>query len=244
MTRARLLMILACCAGVAIVWSASAELGPAVRAWTAFLLILFPALLVMQAGRLRDIETIPRSALYTSSIVSLWAIAVMTWAVTRLSHVDLMAIGMRPLPWLTAVGWTAALTLGGIAVIQASDALGLRESEVTRQLLPATSSERALFAGVALTAGICEELVFRGFLLMALTLATGSIPLAVLLVSFAFGVVHAYQDPAGVGRAALLGLVLAIPVITTGSIYPSMAAHFIIDIIGGYWLGPRMLKNE
>lgn len=45
-------------------------------------------------------------------------------------------------------------------------------------------------------------------------------------------------------RAAALGALLAWPVVRTGSLYPAMAVHFLIDAAVLGWLGPRMLKAE
>jgi membrane protease YdiL (CAAX protease family) len=66
--------------------------------------------------------------------------------------------------------------------------------------------------------------------------------LAVIVSSGAFGVAHAYQQPAGELRAALLGLVLAVPLLTTGSILPAIAAHIAIDLLSGLWLARYLLR--
>ena len=44
-------------------------------------------------------------------------------------------------------------------------------------------------------------------------------------------------------RAAVLGALLAYPVVRLGSICPSVAAHFLIDAIALVWLGPKMLRE-
>jgi membrane protease YdiL (CAAX protease family) len=36
---------------------------------------------------------------------------------------------------------------------------------------------------------------------------------------------------------------LAVPVIRTGSLWPSIAAHFLIDAVALAWLGPRFLAR-
>jgi len=63
------------------------------------------------------------------------------------------------------------------------------------------------------------------------------------LSSAAFGLAHFYQRPSGMMRAAALGALLAWPVVRTGSLYPSMASHFLIDAAAFGWLGPRLLKS-
>jgi len=96
---------------------------------------------------------------------------------------------------------------------------------------------------VSLTAGSCEELVFRGFLISLLVNAWGSPALAVVLSSAAFGWMHAYQEPGGAIRAALLGAALALPVVLYGSVIPSMIAHTAIDVISGILLQKRLISD-
>jgi membrane protease YdiL (CAAX protease family) len=43
-------------------------------------------------------------------------------------------------------------------------------------------------------------------------------------------------------RAAVLGALLAYPVVRLGSLYPSMLAHGLIDALALVWLGPRLLR--
>ncbi len=100
-------------------------------------------------------------------------------------------------------------------------------------LLPATSSERRTWVAVALTAGICEELLFRGFLLFYFAHFFPALPQwgAIGISSATFGVAHAYQGGKGVLRTGLLGLVLAFVYVATGSLLPSMALHTLIDVL-------------
>jgi membrane protease YdiL (CAAX protease family) len=120
----------------------------------------------------------------------------------------------------------------------------MTETPLLQHLIPQTWVEKLVYVGVCLTAGICEELVFRGFLIAALNAATGSLPLAVVLSAGAFGVAHAHQDAAGAMRATLLALVLSVPLLVTGSLYPGIAAHAIVDLLGGLWLSKWLLRSE
>jgi membrane protease YdiL (CAAX protease family) len=135
-----------------------------------------------------------------------------------------------------------AVTTAGIAILFGFRLAGVKEPAIVRELMPVTPSERVLFGAVSVSAGICEEIVYRGFLIHVLHGATGSIILAVIVSSGAFGVAHAYQQPAGALRAALLGLVLAAPLLTTGSILPSIVAHTAIDLLSGLWLARYLLR--
>ncbi len=161
----------------------------------------------------------------------------------RTSGVPLAQLGLRALSPAVLLAWAAAATAGGVGIMLAARALGVRESAFLRRLLPASGSEKVAFAGLSLSAGFGEELVFRGFLLVALRIAWGSQILALLVSSVAFGWMHAYQHPAGAMRAGLLGSLLAIPLVLSGSIWPSMIAHSAIDIIGGLLLRRRLLPE-
>jgi uncharacterized protein len=238
----RSLWPVAVAAAALLVWLNSPELPLPARFWTTALLALLPPLMIVQASLLRTIEDLPRRDAYISSMASLWALAAATLILSRLSGFPFAAIGFSPMPPLHVALWTGALTLGGLAVLFSFRVAGFREAPLLRELLPVTTPERGLFVGVAITAGVCEEIVFRGFLLHSLTLATGSLPLALLLSSGVFGVVHAYQQPTGAVRAALLGALLALPLLLHGSIYPAILAHVMIDILAGLWLARYLLR--
>ncbi len=66
-----------------------------------------------------------------------------------------------------------------------------------QELLPRTKQEAREFVAVSITAGICEEIIYRGYLMVYLssTIAIGGMWPAALLSSLAFGLVHAYQEP-------------------------------------------------
>ena len=225
-----------------LAWSLLSGLHPAARLWSVLLLVPFPALMVWQARELARVAPIPRREAYVSSIAGLWVLCGVTLAIAMWSGFDARDLGMADvvLPRIAVV--TGLLTAAAIGVLFLFRAMGVRESAVLRGLLPVTANERALFVLLSLSAGICEELVFRGFLLRALTLATGVTPLALLLSAGAFGVVHAYQQPLGAVRAVVLGMLLSLPVLFGASIVPAIVAHALVDIITGLWLARYLLR--
>jgi uncharacterized protein len=111
-------------------------------------------------------------------------------------------------------------------------------------LLPRTPEERRLFAGLSLAAGWGEEITYRGYVPAALVLAGAGPWAAMGVAAVAFGFLHAYQGPVGVVRTALLGLLLGASVILTGSLFPAMAAHALVDLVLGLVLGPRLLDRS
>lgn len=122
--------------------------------------------------------------------------------------------------------------------------LGLRENPLLEYVLPRTTSDRAWFVLVSLSAGIGEETVFRAFLIPALTAVLGSGWIAAAPSAIAFGVFHSYQGLSGAVRAGLLGYLLAVPFLLTGSVYPSMIAHAAYDLIAGLLLADWLVGRR
>lgn len=97
--------------------------------------------------------------------------------------------------------------------------------------LPYTKKERWLFAGICVTAGVCEEILFRGFLLFYLQEVFGSAPWVAIVVSSAiFGLCHVYQGFTGVLTTGVLGAVLAGLYLSSGSLLLPIIIHTLIDL--------------
>jgi membrane protease YdiL (CAAX protease family) len=99
-------------------------------------------------------------------------------------------------------------------------------------LLPRTAAERWVFALLALTAGICEEVLYRGFGLAALRWAAPGLghPALIAITALAFGMAHLYQGGRGVALTGLAGAYFAWIAISTGSLVPVMVLHAILDL--------------
>ena len=79
---------------------------------------------------------------------------------------------------------------------------------------------------MAVAPGICEELAFRGFILSGF-LRSARLSVAIVLSSIAFGVAH--MVPQQVFNAALLGLVLGLIAVRSGSLLPGILFHVIYN---------------
>lgn len=93
--------------------------------------------------------------------------------------------------------------------------------------------ELLLFMGVALTAGFCEEVMFRGYLQQQFGIWTRSTSLGVVISAVFFCVGHAYQGWFFAVQVGLLGLMLGILAAWRKSLRPGMIAHAGQDIISG-----------
>lgn len=98
-------------------------------------------------------------------------------------------------------------------------------------LIPTTGYERRLFAAVAVSAGICEEIVFRGWLLYVLHMTLGfNGTTLVVLAAAVFGLCHIYQGPTGVVGASAAGLLLTAVYVAMGTLLWPIILHAVIDL--------------
>jgi membrane protease YdiL (CAAX protease family) len=102
------------------------------------------------------------------------------------------------------------------------------------KLAPAFGVEMAAFALLCVTAGVCEELLYRGWLVNVLWAASGSVWVAVVAGAAIFGIGHAYQGLKGILRTAFVGLQLAVLFVFVGNLIPGQVLHAAVDLLAGY----------
>ena len=113
--------------------------------------------------------------------------------------------------------------------------LGASSAKTVDSLLPTSLLEIIVWIGVSITAGICEELAFRGFLQRQFHALTGNIGLAVLAQSVVFGLFHAYQGWKNVVVISLLGVLFGALAAWRRNLRANVIVHAWADIWGG-WL--------
>ncbi|MDP9427713.1 MAG: CPBP family intramembrane metalloprotease [Actinomycetota bacterium] len=208
-------------------------------------------------GRLRTDDGARRS-FYGRLLVLEWGLAVLALVVwLSAPGVDAAAVGLswpRSLPGPVPVAVTV-LVLGFVVVSTRALRSGAlaraaagprrpghsppargRHSEpavhATLALLPRTTGERQLFTLVGVTAGVCEEWLYRGFFLAVVAAVGGglSTPVLVAVGALAFGLAHAYQGVAGILTTGALGGVMAGLYLGTGSLLLPVLLHALIDL--------------
>jgi uncharacterized protein len=98
--------------------------------------------------------------------------------------------------------------------------------------LPHTSQERRWFAAVCVSAGICEEIIYRGFLiryLMALPFV-GGVLASVVVAALMFALGHTYQGWVGALSVTILALVFTALFFVTHALWLPMVLHVLIDL--------------
>jgi membrane protease YdiL (CAAX protease family) len=111
-----------------------------------------------------------------------------------------------------------------------------RASDATKVVAPATRAERRLWPFVALTAGVTEELLYRGLFVLHLHALVPSLDdvLLAALAAVAFGLAHRYQGPYGVLSSGVLGFAFALVAIEVGNVLVVVALHTLWDVVAGF----------
>ncbi len=115
-------------------------------------------------------------------------------------------------------------------------------NDALKNLLPHTGLETAVYLLLALTAGICEELIFRGYLQRQFAAWTGNAPAGIAVQGIVFGAAHAYQGPVMMLVIAVYGCMFGWLASWRKSLRPGMSAHFLQDAVGGLLLARYALK--
>ena len=115
-------------------------------------------------------------------------------------------------------------------------------NEALENLLPHSRLEIAAFLLLALTAGICEEMIFRGYLQRQFTAWTKNAAAGIAAQAIAFGLAHAYQGSAQMMIIAVYGCMFGLLAYWRGSLRPGMIAHFLQDGVGGLLFARYLLK--
>ena len=127
-------------------------------------------------------------------------------------------------------GLTAIVLIGG--ALYFTPLRGHTHEDVVLALLPHTPWQLAVWFAVSLTAGICEEFIFRGYLQPQLIAWTGRPALAIVLTALLFGSVHLYEGLAAILPLAALALIYGVVVHRLrGDLRAVIIAHTLQDFL-------------
>jgi len=91
-------------------------------------------------------------------------------------------------------------------------------------------SKKLLSIPTSLSAGFCEEFLFRGFVVLMIARAGGSKKHQVIWSSLAFGMAHILWGPVGMLFTVFLGASFAMITIYRGNVWPAVVAHSLLNI--------------
>lgn len=114
-------------------------------------------------------------------------------------------------------------------------------------ILPTTFGEFKHFLFVAFSAGVCEEIIFRGFFIQYFLAINENNELgnwlAIIIPACLFAFGHLYQGEKAVIKILLMAILFGWIFLLTKSLLLLMLIHFLVDVLGGY-LAYSLLKNE
>jgi membrane protease YdiL (CAAX protease family) len=113
--------------------------------------------------------------------------------------------------------------------------LGPGNAKTVDSLLPKSLAEVLLWIATSITAGICEEMAFRGYLQRQFHALTGNIAWAVLLQGLVFGIAHGYQGWRNIVVISVLGILYGALSAWRKNLRVNIIAHAGSDIWEG-WL--------
>lgn len=178
-------------------------------------------------------QTVLRQAVVGFTLLAMW------WWQGR----ELVALGLgRPAGIGFLVGALIAallLTYAGLQVAAVARSEKMRAHVRERlaatglqSLIPLSRSEYRTFAAVAVSAGVWEELIFRGFLIAYFAHFAGAAG-GLLVAAAAFGFGHLYQGRAGMLKTGFVGLMAGLLFLLTGSLWIPMLLHTAVDMHAG-----------
>lgn len=205
-----------------------------------FLLIsfapLFPPLsdgsFVVPPGILNDPSVLVIAI--TSSWISLGVAVFLGWR----AGLTLADVGLVRRPLGETVAWTlVALSLLLATVVLAELVLGDRLHVVeplTRR--PSGFGHWMLWLGLSASAGFCEELFMRGYGIGLLRRFAVPKEVALVLTAGIFGCLHLYEGPFAVLVIGIWGLLFGYIFVRTGSLWPAILAHFVVDAVAPFFI--------
>jgi membrane protease YdiL (CAAX protease family) len=123
----------------------------------------------------------------------------------------------------------------GVHWLLALGSIGSGTARTVDSLLPQSLLEVLVWIAVSITAGVCEEMAFRGFLQRQFHALSGSMVVAVLAQGLVFGLFHAYQGWRNVAVISVLGVLYGALAAWRGNLRVNIITHAWGDVWEG-WL--------
>lgn len=184
----------------------------------------------------------PQWPLYLSLIAAEWglfrlALVGLKKSGTRMRDV----IGQRWASWKDVVR-DIAIAIGAWALWTGAESfasrfLGPDTAKSITSLLPQGPAEIAAWVALSISAGICEEAVFRGYLQQQFQALSGNAAIAIGAQAVVFGVSHGYQGLRNTIVIAVFGAVYGVLAHWRRNLRPGMILHAWTDVFSGLLSG-------
>jgi membrane protease YdiL (CAAX protease family) len=103
-------------------------------------------------------------------------------------------------------------------------------------ILPKSRAEVVSYIAMSISAGITEELIFRGYLMRQVGAMFGGLPVAIVLQGAIFGAAHGYQGWKRMIILSIFGILFGLLANWRRSLRPGMIGHGLSDaLVGVLW---------
>jgi uncharacterized protein len=197
------------------------------------------------------VERAERLSLYASTIAFQWlAAAVAAWrawahgfTATQLGFAmpgrfRLLVITVLGAALIVPLQWLNLRRMG-----RSTSPLRRPLQALAERILPQSTMELIPFLALAVTAGLCEEFLYRGFAMAVLSRMGFPAAVVILSSSIIFGLAHLYQGRSGFVSTMVLGILFGISRAALGSLIPVIVWHMGVDVVAGIG-GPRYLVQH
>ena len=225
--------------------------------WDFALIFFILAFVVPALGRRRvrallalpDTTKLDRLSLYASTIALQWLFAALIlWRVSRRAICRVqMGFGWAAAPTTITISIVFSIAVFAFQLIglrrlnSAPEGLAGETIQVALKVFPQDGMERACFTALVCTVAICEEFIYRGFVQYVFQSWSGSLAVGIAGSALLFSLAHLYQGKRGListfGAGALFSGVRA----WSGTLAPTIAAHFVADLTIGLLARTRIL---
>ncbi len=197
------------------------------------------------------VEPAERLSLYASTIAFQWvAVAVAGWRAWAhgFTSRELGLVISDPVK-IGAIGVLGAASIAGLQWLnlrrmgRSSSPLRTPLQALAERILPQSRRELIPFFALAVTAGVCEEFLYRGFAMTAFLRWGLPLWIAVVASSLLFGLAHLYQGRGGFVSTTILGLLFGATCAAVVSLVRVMLWHIGGDLAAGI-AGPKYLIRK
>lgn len=204
-----------------------------------YLAFILPGMQLWRSAHPTEGPKRPRRLRYLSSIREIALLLLALAAVCWWSGHAPSALGLAA-PVSGAAFWSLLVAAAAVPVLHLASKLlehkmdpakraAAEEQILANDRFPRTPAELRLFVVLTLFVGIGWELLYRGFLMLALTPLIG-IWGAVALAAVAYGAAHGYENPRQLAGAIVSALLFTVGYVLTGSLWWLMLIHVAIPM--------------